>query len=91
MVSIVRIVVLVLVSMIPFFLFCHFGGNITSRFEDIGDAIYQLEWYELPLDMQRDLKLIIVLSQKRIFMRGYGDIRTTHSVFNKVRLLNKLF
>ncbi|XP_055304930.1 uncharacterized protein LOC129569791 [Sitodiplosis mosellana] len=80
----------VLISLFPFFLFCHFGGEITQQFDDIGNAVYQLEWYRLPLDMQKDLQIVIALAQERIYMRGYGDTRTTHSVFKKI-LKNKFY
>lgn len=86
MVSILRTLMLAFATLIPFFLFCHFGGNVTTRFQDIGNVIYQLEWYNLPLDMQKDLLPFIALSQKRIYMRGYGDTRSTQSVFKKVRI-----
>lgn len=76
------------ISMFPFFLFCHFGGKVTQQFEDIGDAVYQLEWYRLPLNMQKNFQVVIALAQKRIYMRGYGDTRTTHSVFKKVSKRN---
>ena len=82
-----QVAIAVLMAMFPFFLFCHFGGNITQQFEDIGDAVYQLEWYRLPLDMQKDIRMMIALAQKRIYMRGYSDTRTTHSVFKKVSIL----
>lgn len=80
-----QITIIVLTSLLPFFLFCHFGGEITEQFEGIGNEVYQLDWYRLPLDMQKDLGIIIALAQKRIYMRGYGDTRTTYSVLNKVR------
>lgn len=86
-VGILKISILVIFSLFPFFLFCHFGGQITQQFEEIGDAVYQLEWYRLPLDMKNVLQVVIALAQKRIYMRGYGDTRTTHSVFKKVRVV----
>ena len=83
--GILQVGIAVFGSLFPFFLFCHFGGKITQHFEDIGNAVYQMEWYRLPLDMQKDLQIVIALAQKPIYMRGYGDTRTTHSVFKKVR------
>lgn len=88
MVSILRTLMLAFATLIPFFLFCYFGGNITTRFEDIDNATYQLQWYNLPLDMQKDLLPLIALSQKRIYMRGYGNTRSTQSVFKKVCISN---
>lgn len=87
-VGIMYVIILLWASLFPFYLFCHFGGNITEKFEDIGDFVYQLEWYRLPLDIQQDLETMIAISQKKIYMRGYGDTRTTHSVFKKVYCYN---
>lgn len=83
-VEILQIGLQVIASMFPIFLFCHFGGKITEQFEEIGNAAYQLEWYRLPLDMQKHLQIVIALAQKPIYIRGFGDTRTTHSVFKKV-------
>lgn len=82
--DIVQIGIEVFGAMFPFFLFCYFGGNVTKQFEDIGDAVYKLEWYRLPLDMQKELQTVIALAHKRIYMRGYGDMQTTQSVFLEV-------
>lgn len=65
-------------------MFCHFCGNVTDRFENVSDAIYNLQWYDLPLEMQKDLQIMMAVAQKRIYIRGYGDTRSTHSVFKKV-------
>ena len=82
--GILQIAMAVFVSMFPFLLFCHFGGKFTQQFEDIGDTAYQLEWYRLPLDLQKDIRIVIAAAQKPIYMRGYGDTRSTYSVVKKV-------
>lgn len=87
-IGILQIAMTSLSSLLPFFLFCHFGGNITQQFEEIGDAAYQLEWYRLPLDMQKDIRIVIAAAQKSIYMRGYGDTRSTYSVLTKVRKIH---
>ena len=87
-IGILQITMALLGSLFPFYLFCHFGGNITQQFEEIGDAAYQLEWYRLPLDLQKDIGIVITLAQKPIYMRGYGNTRSTYSVFKKVRNQN---
>lgn len=88
--GIMQIIIAVIVALFPFFLFCHFGDKITTEFESIGDTAYQIEWYRFPLDMQKDLQVVIVLAQKRIFMRGYGDTHTTYSVFMGVSKKNNI-
>lgn len=70
--------------MVSLYLYCHFGDQVTQRFEDIGDAVYQIDWYALPLDMQKNLPMVIALTQKRVFVRGFADTRSTREVFKKV-------
>lgn len=64
--------------------FCEIGETITNRFEALGDKVYQLNWYTLPLSMQKDLVRVIAISQKRVFVRGYLDIQSSRQVFKKV-------
>lgn len=83
-VDIVQISIMIFCYMALLLIICHFGGNITKQFEEVGDVGFQLSWYNLPLDIQKDLLLIIYLAQKQIYLRGFGDTRTTHTVFKKV-------
>lgn len=65
-------------------LFSIFADYITSRFQSLGDIIYQINWYVLPVDMQKNLQSVIAMSQKRVFVRGYADVRSTREAFRKV-------
>lgn len=82
--SSLQTLVLILLIMVSLYLYCHFGDQVTQRFEDVGDAVYQIDWYALPLDMQKNLPMVIALTQKRIFVRGFADTRSTREVFKKV-------
>lgn len=66
------------------YLFCHFGHEITQYFENIADTIYQLAWYVLPLDMQKDILLIVAFAQRRIFIRGHAGSHCNRETFMKV-------
>lgn len=68
------------------YLFCYFGGQVTQRFEDIGNVLYQLDWFLLPLDLQKILPIVIALTQKRVFVRGFANTRSTREVFIKVNI-----
>lgn len=83
-IGIIQVVILIFGALCPFFLLCHFGGNVTNRFEKVGDDVYQLEWYNLPIEMQKQLPIIMASAQKPIYIRGYGDTRSTYFVFKKV-------
>lgn len=66
------------------FLFCHSGTQVTERFHGIGEEVYALEWYVLPLNLQRNIPMIIALSNNEIYLRGLGGYHYTHETFKKV-------
>lgn len=77
------------------YVFCHYGNQVTQRFQDIARAIYQLNWYELPYDMKKTIPMIISLSQKNIYLQGLAGTRCTLEVFmnvgiNNINLFNEL-
>lgn len=76
------------VDMIWLFCCCHYGFQITERFDNINDTVYQLEWYTYPTKIQKDLQLIIASSQRSIYIEGFCNTRCTRDKFTKVRNLN---
>lgn len=66
------------------FLFCHSGTQVTERFHGIGEEVYGLTWYVLPLNLQQDIPVIIALSNKEIYLRGLGGYHYTNETFKKV-------
>lgn len=79
-----RIVLFFLVFLSLLYLFCHFGDRVTHDFESIGDDVYQLAWDVLPLKIQKNLAVVIALAQRRVFVRGFADTRSTREVFKTV-------
>lgn len=79
-----RMTVYAILIFLKLYIFCHFGDQVTQRFEMIGDNVYQLAWYMLPLDVQKQLPMVIALAQKRVYVRGFADTRSTREVFLKV-------
>lgn len=76
---------LIFVTLFPLYLLCDSGDKVTQRFEQLGDAVYVLDWYKCPLDMQKDLGTVIALAQKRVFVQSFADTRSTREVFKKVK------
>lgn len=79
---------MLLMLMLPttLYLFCHFGDRVTQDFEAIADEIYHLYWYMLPLDIRKRLPIGIAMAQKRVYVRGFADTRSTREVFMKVTI-----
>lgn len=73
-------------SINPIFLGLIVGNKVTHRFLDIGKAVSGLAWYELPLDIQKNMPMIISTSQKPIFLRGFANTQCTLEVFMNVNL-----
>lgn len=65
-------------------LFCLFGNYVTTRFEDESNAVYQLDWYLMPLDMQKNLPMFITSAQKSVYLRGFAGAQCTREVFKQV-------
>lgn len=69
------------------FLFCYFGHEITHHFDNIPNLLYCTNWYKLPLKMQRDsIMLMMMIAQKSVYLRGSGNIDCTLDVFRRVSL-----
>lgn len=66
------------------YLFCHFGNHVTERIDDIHFAAYNICWYELPLDMQKIIAVIIRSAQKPVYIRVFGGAHCSREVFMKV-------
>lgn len=61
-------------------LFCYFSAMISIQLTWIGQNAFDINWYKLPMKQQQFIKLIIMFSQIRRTVNGYGifncDLRT---------------
>lgn len=55
----------------------------------IGDAAYDSNWYDFPLELRKYIFLMIVRSQKPIDFTGFGIIHCSLENFGKVSLFSK--
>lgn len=72
-------------------LFCHFGEIVSSRFDEIDNAMFQSEWYLFPNRIQRVLPLVISGTQQPVIIRGFGNLLLTDDSFKRVSGRYKLF
>lgn len=59
------------------FVFYYIGHILTMQMVNLSDTIYTSEWYRYPLKVQQLLRLMIVRSQKRFYISGYGVLACT--------------
>lgn len=73
-----------LITILWLYLFCHYGNHLTEHFSRFGEAIYQLDWYMLPLDRQKNLPRALALADKPIYLEGFGGVECIRQLFTKV-------
>lgn len=73
-----------LIFIVWLFLFCHFGDEVTNRYIEVNDLIYKSAWYLYPIEIQKDLRFVMRLAQRPVFMQGFANIKCTRFIFQKV-------
>lgn len=84
MFAVVSVCILMFWSFAANFLFCEFGENVTRKFNELNYIICQIEWYLLPIDIQRMLPFIMMTTQKQIILQGFGGVQLTREAFKTV-------
>lgn len=69
---------------IGFYYICKFGDDVTHRFQDIFNSIYECPWYEMPINIKKHFPMMMAFSQKPIHIYGCLNIRCTRVTFRKV-------
>lgn len=89
-VDLIRPIFLLLSCFVQIFLICDFGHKVCNQFIALEDSIYRINWYLLPIDLQRFLLIIMIASQKSVEIRGFGNISCTRETFKKVNFNKEL-
>ena len=82
--GLLRPITLVFWSFASMFLLCEYGQMVTTRFEDIDEAVYQSEWHSFPDKIQRILPTIINNTQQLVIISGFCDVEYTRETFDSV-------
>lgn len=77
------VVPLIVVSKWVFF-YCYFGDNVTTQFEHLHILIYQWNWITLPIEIQKLLPTVMLITGKPVYLKGVANIRCTKEVFKRV-------
>lgn len=67
------------------FLICFFGKMSMQSYEDINASLNEYNWYELPVDLQKYVLLMIQNMQKPHFYHGFHVVKLDLGTFSKVR------
>lgn len=73
-----------------FYMLCNFGDEVTDAFLDLNESIYDLLWYQLPVDQQKYVILMIFNANHPVYLEGLV-IRSVRETFRKVENFTKSF
>lgn len=71
------------------FLLCFFGNEVTNRFIKFSNSVYDVEWYCYPPEIRNCFQLIILASQRPIYVQGYLNFNCSLELFTKVSYLSR--
>lgn len=68
------IILLIVVSVASFntFLYCYFGKIATESYEKMADCLFESNWLELPVQLQKYFILMIGNSHRSLYYHGFG-------------------
>lgn len=66
------------------FVYCYFGKLATDSFSDMSYRLFESNWQQLPLEMQKFFVLMIGNAQKTLHYHGLQIVRLDWETFTKV-------
>lgn len=75
-------------SFVQIFFFCYYGEQLTNGFFELKRAIYECDWYRLPLEMQKMIPIIGINIQQPVYLEGLAHTYCTLETFKGVRFFD---
>lgn len=72
------------VVMMWLLIYCNFGDQVTTQFGGIDSKLYLCNWYNLPIELEKNIPMMLLSVQKPIYLRGFGSTSCTRETFKKV-------
>lgn len=72
------------VAVLAFLPYCYYASRITAKMYCMTDDIFESRWYEFPVELQKNLKIMIAFAQIRRTVNGYGLLNLDLEGFVKV-------
>lgn len=66
---------------------CELGERSTGIFSAMDEAINDIDWHLYPIEIQRMLPIIMIVTQKPIFVKCFGSIAVTRETFKMVCMI----
>lgn len=68
-------------SLLPY---CYFASRITFKIQNMSYVVFHCQWYELPVELQKNVQPIIACAQMKRTVHGYGLFNCDLEGFMKV-------
>lgn len=72
--------------LLTIFILCNVGQNVSHSFSQIRDDFYEVSWYTLPLNMQKNWPMLLTIGEREIGLRGFGSHCLNRGLYMKVFL-----
>lgn len=73
-----------LVGVANLFFFCYFGILATESFRGMADALYESNWSEVPVRLQKYFIIMVANTQKPVYYHGFGVAVLNLETFTRV-------
>lgn len=72
------------VGLLNLFVYCYFGKLATESFEQMADSLYESNWSNLPVRLQKYVLLIILNTQRPLRYHGFHLAYLDLETFSRV-------
>lgn len=73
-----------IITLSNLFLYCYFGILATESYEEIGFCLFEANWQDLHVELQKYVIIMIADAQKPLEYHGFGVSVLNLTTFNKV-------
>lgn len=63
---------------------CGFSQRISNAFEEINDVIVQFDWYLFPIEINRMLPTILLVTQHSVALKCFGSMACNRETYKMV-------
>lgn len=68
--------------------FCYYGVLASESFEQMADSLFESNWLELPVELQKYFVIMIANMQNPLFYNGFGVFDVNLTSFISVSLFS---
>lgn len=82
--TLMTILMAILTQMVTAFIYCYFGKLATDSIQRMSDRVFDMNWQNLPIGLQKYVILMIANMQRPIYYHGSGIVQMNLNTFINV-------